>query len=169
MSTAIDKPRKMIVLLIYLASITLFIFAVQKPIMGTEILMGLKSSEVYLTDSIEYFFENGDWFLGTIILLFTFILPILKYLFVGTQVFRIPLPRGQWVHNILEVINKWAMLDVFIVALLIMTFKFETTIMSNYVMIGTNLFAASIILLMISSYLLKKGRAPTRPMSANVH
>ncbi|NNE54836.1 MAG: hypothetical protein HKN32_02365, partial [Flavobacteriales bacterium] len=131
MRKAIDQPRKIIVLLIYLASVTLFVFAVQNPIMGSEILMGLKSSEVYLTDSIAYFFENGDWFLGSIILLFTFILPILKYLFIGTQVFRIPLPRGEWIHHTLEIINKWAMLDVFIVALLIMTFKFETTIMSN--------------------------------------
>ena len=156
MFTSIDQRRRLIAGGIYITSVVLFILGISNPIMGSELLMGLKRSEVYLTDSIEYFYENGDWFIGSVILVFTFILPILKYLFLGTQLIPIKFPKHKWVGHVLQIINKWAMLDVYIVALLIMNFKFESTILDNYVMSGTKWFAASILLLMGCSYILSQ-------------
>jgi paraquat-inducible protein A len=123
--------------------------------MGAEVLLGLKSTEISLTDSFEYFFKRKEWILGGVLLLFTFILPILKFGFLGTRLLNIQLSRGPVAEHILSIINKWAMLDVYIVALLIMTFKFESTIIDNYVMIGTGYFAMSILLMMVCSYFLK--------------
>ena len=151
----IDKKTKIIAVIIFLASISLFVLGLSHPIMGAEVFLGLKSTEIYLKDSFEYFYKREEYFLGTILLVFTLILPILKYLFLSLIIFNIKLPQTRWVHYVLEIINKWAMLDVFIVALLIMTFKFESTIIDNYVMVGTSYFAASIILLMTCSFLLR--------------
>ncbi len=152
----IDKRTYIFAIIIYLISIGFFVLGLTRPIMGTEVFLGLKSSEIYLIDSFEYFYKREEIVLGTILLVFTLILPIAKYLFLAVILFKVSLPSLRWIHHLLEIVNKWAMLDVFIVALLIMTFKFESTLIDNYVMIGTTYFAISIILLMTSSFLVLK-------------
>jgi len=152
----IDKRIYIIAVVVYIVSVIFFIMGITHPIMGSEVLLGLKSSEIYLIDSFEYFYKREEFVLGTILLVFTIILPIAKYLFLMVMLLKVSLPNLRWIHHTLEIVNKWAMLDVFIVALLIMTFKFESTLIDNYVMIGTTYFAVSIILLMSSSYLVLK-------------
>lgn len=151
-----DKPKHIIAVLIYLSSVIFFILGLTHPIMGAEVLLGLKETEIYLYDSFEYFFKKREYVLGTILLIFTLVLPIFKYLFIGLKFFGFKFYKSRSMHHVLEIINKWAMLDVFIVALLIMTFKFESSFISNYVMIGASYFAISILLLMICSYLSKE-------------
>ena len=150
-----DKQKQIIAVLIYLSSVIFFILGLTHPIMGAEVLLGLKKTEIFLYDSFEYFFKKREYVLGMILLLFTLILPILKYLFIGLKFFGFKFYQSKSMHHVLEIINKWAMLDVFIVALLIMTFKFESSFINNYVMIGASYFAISILLLMICSYLTK--------------
>ena len=149
----IDKRIYIIAISVYIVSIGFFVLGITHPIMGAEVFLGLKSTEIYLIDSFEYFYKREEYLLGTILLVFTIILPIAKYMFLVIMLLKVSLPNLRWVHHTLEIVNKWAMLDVFIVALLIMTFKFESTLIDNYVMIGTTYFAVSIILLMICSYL----------------
>ncbi len=151
-----DKPKHIIAVLIYLCSVIFFILGLTHPIMGAEVVLGLKQTEIYLYDSFEYFFKKREYVLGVILLIFTLILPTLKYLFIGLKFFGFKIYKSRSMHHLLEIINKWAMLDVFIVALLIMTFKFESSFISNYVMTGASYFAISILLLMICSYLSKE-------------
>jgi uncharacterized paraquat-inducible protein A len=56
----------------------------------------------------------------------------------------------------LEIINKWAMLDVFVVAVLILNMKFDSIIIVSKLQAGTTLFAISIILLMTSSFFTRR-------------
>ena len=152
-----DQRKRIIVGILYLGAVILFILGVTNPIMGSEVLLGLKTSKVYLTDSITYFYKREEWFLGTILLIFTIVLPILKLIYLGLQILGVHFGKSKTTAHILNIINKWAMLDVFIVALLIMTFKFDTTIVDQYILIGTTYFAAAILLIMLISYLLRYG------------
>ena len=111
---------------------------------------------MYLTDSIEYFFNNGDLFIGCLLLFFTLIFPILKYIFLGTQLFQIKIPMKKGVIIALEIINKWAMLDVFIVALIILNMKFDSLFINTELKVGTTFFAISIVLMMICSFILRR-------------
>ncbi len=154
MTETFDKRRYFIALFIYLSSLCLFILGLTNPILGSEILLGIKKSQVFLTDTFQYFFRQGDWFLGCVLIVFTLILPILKYLVLLSRLISFDRWYTERWQHLFEMLNKWAMLDVFIVALFIMTFKFESTIFDNYVMIGASYFAGSIILLIISSQLL---------------
>ena len=57
------------------------------------------------------------------------------------------------ISTALEIINKWSMLDVFIVAVLILNMKFDSDIIISRLESGTTLFAISIVLMMISSFM----------------
>ena len=161
MNRMIDKNVRIFAVITYLASVSLFFLGFRHPIMGAEMIFGIRSSQIYIWDSFEYFYREGDYFIGTVLLIFTLILPILKYLFLGLTLVGINKPSSRAIHLVLEAINKWAMLDVFVVALLIMTFKLDSTLLHNYLMIGTNYFVASILLLMLTSFILTQNSDPS--------
>lgn len=125
--------------------------------MASNTLFGLNREEVFLTSSIRYFYKEGDFFVGSILLFFTFVFPILKYLFLGIQLVNITLPGSKWISTGLDIINKWAMLDVFVVALVIINLKFDTAFIHTMLKPGTTFFAVSVLLLMICSYIIKTG------------
>jgi uncharacterized paraquat-inducible protein A len=56
----------------------------------------------------------------------------------------------------LDIINKWSMLDVFVVALVILNMKFDSLIIVSKLESGTTLFAISVILMMVSSFIVRK-------------
>ena len=66
------------------------------------------------------------------------------------------MPRHLRVSTALEIINKWAMLDVFVVAVLILNMKFDSVIIISKLEHGTTLFAISIVLMMICSFVTGK-------------
>ena len=111
---------------------------------------------IYLTGSVKYFFAEKEFFIGALILVFTFIFPILKYIFVGFRLINVQFGQTKWVEILVEVVNKWAMLDVFVIALIIVNMKFNTLIISTSIEIGTTFFAISVLLLMVASYILRK-------------
>ena len=152
----IDKRLRIFAGLCYIISLILFSLGWQYPIMGAEMIFGIRSDEIYLYDSFQYFYQEGDYFIGTVLLIFTIIFPILKYIFLAITLLGFKSVQSKGIHIVLEAINKWAMLDVFVVALLIMTFQLDSTLLHNYLMIGTNYFVASILLLMLTSFLLLK-------------
>ncbi|MFC2119359.1 paraquat-inducible protein A, partial [Bacteroidota bacterium] len=53
---------------------------------------------------------------------------------------------------ILHSIDKWSMLDVFLVALLLLNFKMDSNIIVMKLKIGTTFIAVSVILRMLSSH-----------------
>ena len=118
--------------------------------------VGLSRKPIYLFSSIEYFFAEKEYFIGILLFTFTLIFPIFKYIFIGFRLINIKFGQRKWVEILVEVINKWAMLDVFVVAVIIVNMKFNSLIISTQIEIGTTFFALSVILLMTASYILKK-------------
>lgn len=116
----------------------------------------LKTEYVYISSSFRYFFDKGELFLGIILLFFTIIFPIAKYIFLFLTLFGRKFPRHGTVATVLEIINKWSMLDVFVVAVLILNMKFGSEFIVSKLGSGTTLFAMSVVLLMVSSFLAGK-------------
>lgn len=111
----------------------------------------LKKDYIYLGTSFRYFFDKGEIFIGLLLLFFTIIFPSLKYLFLFATLLGRRFPRHHYIGSALEIINKWAMLDVFVVAVLILNMKFDSTFIVSKLGNGTTLFAIAVILLMIAS------------------
>ena len=65
------------------ASVVFYILGLCYPLMSTKYQVlgfALKHQEVTLFDSVEMFWESSEYLVASIILVFTFILPILKYI-----------------------------------------------------------------------------------------
>lgn len=117
----------------------------------------LQRDYIYLHSSFRFFFDKGEPFIGLVLLFFTIIFPGLKYLFLFFTLSGRKMPRHLRVSTALEIINKWAMLDVFVVAVLILNMKFDSVIIISKLEHGTTLFAISIVLMMICSFVTGKG------------
>lgn len=148
--------KKQIAIILYLTSIVLFILGLINPILENSFLVGMSKKPIYLASSIQYFFAEKEYFIGILILTFTFIFPIFKYIFIALRLINIEFSKAKWVSYLVEIINKWAMLDVFVVALIIVNMKFHSLLISTEIEIGTTFFAISVLLLMTSSWILKK-------------
>ena len=152
-----NTMKKSIATILYLLSIILFVLGLINPILKNSTMMGPMGKKfIYLIGSVEYFYNEKEFFIGTLILIFTFIFPILKYLFIGFRLVNLKFGQIKWVETLVEVVNKWAMLDVFVIALIIVNMKFNTLIISTSIEIGTTYFAISVVLLMTASFILKK-------------
>ena len=141
------------------ASLVFFIMGFMFPLLRSGFGLGpfsIKSEYVYMSSSFRYFFDHGEIFIGLLLLLFTIIFPIIKYIFLFTTLLGKQPPKHRAVATALEIINKWSMLDVFVVAVLLLNLKFDSTIIISRLEAGTTFFAFSVLLLMASSYIAKK-------------
>ena len=136
-------------------SVVFFVLGLLNPIMGSRLFFRIKRPDIYLWSSIQDFWAEGEWFIGLLLLLFTLLLPILKFGFLGWQLLRPSANSGFW-HALLEVVNKWAMLDVFVVAVIIVNLKFDSMIIITELKSGTTFFIASILLLQLLSFWLNR-------------
>ncbi len=156
--------RKWTAVIILLASVLFFIMGFMFPLLQTGYGIGpftLRSDYIYLGTSFGYFFDKGEFFIGLLLLFFTIIFPTLKYIFLFLTLLGRRFSRHQFITTALEIINKWSMLDVFVVAVLILNMKFDSTIIVSRVENGTTLFAISVVLLMTSSFI--AGKIVARP------
>lgn len=124
--------------------------------------MGVWSNEIYLWGSVELLLDKEEYFLGILILLFSIIFPILKYVVVASKILGIKFPYTAVINLALEIINKWAMLDVYVVALLILSIKMGNNDILIWTGLGTGItyFAISILGLLISTFIMKEREAP---------
>ena len=142
--------KKILIYVVLFTSIILFILGLYYPILSTktEILgFTLKHENIWLFTSIKYFFNNEEYLLGAVILFFTFLFPIIKYLDLINRVTGF-IEINEKTEHILSLTDKWSMLDVFIVALLILNYKMNSSIIFMSIQTGTTFLAASIILRM---------------------
>lgn len=116
----------------------------------------IKTDYVYLSSSFRFFFDKGEFFIGLLLLFFTIIFPVMKYIFLFATLLGKKFPKHQSLSIALEIINKWSMLDVFVVALLILNMKFDSDIIVSKLESGATLFAISIVLMMTSSFIARK-------------
>lgn len=153
------NDKKGLALIVLVASLVFFIMGFMFPLLKSGFGIGpftIKSDYVYISTSFSYFFEKGELFVGLLLLFFTIIFPILKYVFLFLTLLGRQMPRHGAVATALEIINKWSMLDVFVVAVLILNMKFDSDIIVSKLEAGTTLFAMSVVLLMTSSFITKK-------------
>ena len=125
-----------------LASIVLYILGLSYPLMSTKYqVMGfqIRSQEVTLFDSVRMFWQSSDYLIAGIILVFTFIFPILKYI---ELVLR--LATGKPFLK-LQSVDKWNMIDVFLVAMLLLNFKMNSRFIVMRLEMGTNFIALAVL------------------------
>ena len=153
------NDSRLIAILVLIASLIFFILGFMYPLLQSGFGIGpftIKSDYVYISTSFRYFFDKGEVFIGFLLLFFTIIFPIIKYVFLFLTLLGRKMPRHGAVATALEIINKWSMLDVFVVAVLILNMKFDSDIIVSKLEAGTTLFAVSVLLLMTSSFITKK-------------
>ena len=153
------NDRKWIAVILLLASLIFFVMGFMYPLLETGYGIGpftLKKDYIYISTSFRYFFDQGEVFVGLLLLFFTIIFPVIKYIFLFLTLLGRKVPRHQFFSTALEIINKWAMLDVFVVAVLILNMKFDSTIIVSRLQSGTTLFAIAVVLLMTCSFIAGK-------------
>ena len=159
------NDSRLIAILVLIESLIFFILGFMYPLLQSGFGIGpftIKSDYVYISTSFRYFFDKGEVFIGLLLLFFTIIFPIIKYIFLFLTLLGKKMPRNGAIATALDIINKWSMLDVFIVAVLILNMKFDSSIIVSKLEIGTTLFAISILLLMTSSFVARKMISPEK-------
>ncbi len=153
------NDKKALAMAFLLVSLLFFAMGLMFPLMQTGYGIGpitLRSEKIYLFTSFRYFFEQGEIFIGGLLLFFTIMFPTLKYIFLFLILTGKKFPKHGRINTILEIINKWAMLDVFVVAVLILNMKFDSDIIITRLEAGTTLFGVSVLLMMICSFLTRR-------------
>lgn len=154
-----SNDRKKLALIMLFTSLLFFISGFMYPLLQTGFGIGpftLKRDYIYLSTSFWYFFNKREVFIGFLLLFFTIIFPILKYIFLLLTLPGQRFPRHHYISTVPDIINKWSMPDVFVVAVLILNMKFDSTIIIPKLESGTTLFAISVVLLMASSFIARK-------------
>ena len=150
--------KRVIGAIVIFLSIVFFALGVYFPLLSTkQKILGivLDYEEVNLFDSIAMFFNSQEFILAAIILLFTFIFPVCKYIELIIRIIR------NNANKSFQHLDKWNMLDVFLVALLILNFKMNSNIIVMELKIGTTFIALAVVLRIAAISLL------TRSMNEN--
>ncbi len=145
-------PRALLII-----SITLFILGIYFPIFTSTRFFFCKQ-DISLLKFIQLLFEDGSYFLAIIILLFTFLFPIIKYIFLFMLSFDLTFKKRNLVIKYLKNAGKWSMLDVFVIAMLILLFKLKSGLFTIQIKFGTIFFALAIITSIFCSSLFKGNR-----------
>jgi len=154
----LQKLTKTISALLLLLSFIFFVLGLYFPILSTKyqvLGIGIDYKEVRLYDSIVFFYQENSYLLALIILVFTIIFPIIKYLDLANRIFVI-LPLNDKISKILQKLDKWSMLDVFLVALLLLNYKMNSNIIMMKLQAGTNYIALAVIFRMLAGNTIDK-------------
>lgn len=137
--------NRILLTIITALAVCLYILGLIKPLYVSEKFY-LWNNEVTLWQTVELLFEYREIFLGVIILLFTIILPITKFIFIFIALWLIKPDFSKQVIKLIKNISKWSMLDVFIVAILLFNLKFDSKIIDMELKSGIIFFSLSIII-----------------------
>lgn len=145
--------------ILLVSSIACYTLGLVLPLLQTQtraLGLTLKSNNVRLFDSIMLFWNSNEFSLAVIIFLFTIVLPIIKYVELLLRFLNVNFAKkySAW----LKALDKWSMLDVFIVALLLLNFKLNSSIMVMRLMDGTTFLAVSILLRMAAVHAVQLAR-----------
>jgi len=148
-----SETKKIVCIVTLTLSILFFGLGVYLPLLSTKTrILGINWSyeALNLFDSIALFFRSKDYFLASVILLFTFIIPLIKYI---ELIFKIILNKTSKISHHMD---KWNMLDVFLVALLLLNFKMNSNFIVMELKIGTTFIALAVISRIITITLISK-------------
>ena len=123
-------------------SIVFFGLGMYFPLLSTytQVIFKFGYEEVTVFRSIAMFFESGEYLLAGVILVFAVILPIAKYI----ELF-FDMILNKKIGRIKHELDRWNMLDVFLVALLLLNFKMNSNIVVMELGIGTTFIALAVI------------------------
>ena len=116
-------PRRYEVPFFILVSSIFLWFGLSLPLVHVEKMVFWKSS-YSVTTGVLSLWEQGEYFLATILFFFSFVFPILKLLSLAL-IWGVGLTKKQREKLLhwLGILGKWSMLDVFVVAILIVLVK----------------------------------------------
>lgn len=137
-----------------LAALILYFPANAFPILHMEIF-GV-SSENTIWQGIVLLFQDGQWIVAGIVFMASIVIPLLKLLglffLVATSTFHWSGGKRlrTWAYRIIEGIGRWAMLDVFVLAVLVSLVKLQrlATIIPGK---GLTAFAAVVVFTLLAS------------------
>ena len=141
----LKRYLKGIYLFLVITGASLFVVSLFSPFVSVQKFY-IFNDTVTLVSMLANFLREKDWFLFLVILVFTVILPTIKFVLLFIYGWS---PRadvdGSYALKVLEGISKWAMLDVFLAAIVITVLKLDliTTGTINY---GLYMFVGSILL-----------------------
>jgi len=166
-SFAFRHPRKgvLINLLLLLAG-GLLVMGLLTPILTLEKFYFF-SNTVSLWSALKQLAAEAEWGLFVLVGSFSMLFPILKILML-LLIWNLEDARGEGHRRHLrwlEQYSKWSMLDVFVVALLVVSVKLGALVEAN-VEPGIYAFAASVILTMLVSNWIGSHTAQTSPQSS---
>lgn len=146
--------KRYIYLLLVMVGAIAFVFSLFSPLLSIrEFYIFRDTLTIYSV--MQALFASGEWLLFLAIFIFGLLLPLAKYalLFVYGIVSNDYKPENKIIH-LLEGVSKWAMLDVFIIAILIASIKLKSTA-SAQTHYGLYLFALSILIAVVCTYFYK--------------
>lgn len=124
---------------------------------------------VNIFDSVELFFDTGDYLIAGIILLFTFVFPVVKYLELLHKLIVWKQeengPTRWWLQNM----DKWNMLDVFVVALLLLNFKMQDGLLVMEMSLGSLFIALSVVTRIITIIIITNSKKRDETLVADTN
>lgn len=137
-----------------ISALCFFIPANFFPIMKTDTITTFENSTIL--DGIFYFYENGEFFVGTVIFIASVFIPVWK---LATLFFllhsvhtasRWRLGEKNRLFKMIDVIGKWSMLDIFVIGLMISLVQFGdlAKVTTGYAALS---FATMVILTMLAT------------------
>jgi paraquat-inducible protein A len=158
MSTAMKSlirhfPKQAILInLLLLVTLVVFVIGVTAPLL-TLIKFSFLENTVSLLSTVKQFYNDQEWFLFTIITVFSLCIPAIKIANL-LLILNVDYSRGSLLDKslqIIETLGKWSMLDVFVVALLLVSVKLGA-LAKVEVHFGLYAFATAVLLTMGLSY-----------------
>lgn len=149
------KKSRGLALAVLVVSFLFYILGLSFPLLATKskvFSFVLEYTEVKLFDSVELFFKEGDYLLALIIFVFTFLFPIVKYVTLCLEIGKLKLLSANAMH-LLHKLDKWSMIDVFLVALLLLNFKMNSSFIVMDIKVGTHFIALSVVFRMLAVFL----------------
>jgi uncharacterized paraquat-inducible protein A len=149
-----QEISKILGIIALILSIVFFALGMYFPLLSThtQIIWKFGYEEITVLKSVRMFFEGKEYLLAIVILLFTFLMPVVEFTALIARIFR------NNTNRFLQHLDKWNMLDVFLVALLLLNFKMQSNILVMQLKIGTTFIALSVIFRIFTITLLNNSR-----------
>jgi len=142
--------------ILLLCSLVALVIGVTAPLLTLQKLYFIENT-ISLISTIKSLYNDKEWLLFVIILLFSLVIPVIKItsLLLITNLDYNPGSPLDKTLSLIETLGKWSMLDVFVVALLLVSVKLGA-LAKVEVHYGLYVFAASVILTMGLSFWIYK-------------
>ena len=93
------------------------------PVLG-EVVFKYEAKSIYST--VQGLFSHGNLIIASLIALFSIFTPLLKMSVVGMNLFNVAPSLHKKAHDLIHLLGKWSMADVFVVAIMISIFALDT-------------------------------------------